>query len=529
MLLSLIPLNQWTNHAAWRSPQQIDNFIYIPFNKNYLDYIVLDGKKLKEQYSDKIKYIPGTEIAYLCSDIAAGDHLLTVEGLPEEDKNTAIFSCYAYGNWDRSKDGFAYGYPVGINYALNYKDTLLIAEEQSDCGNVTITAEAYSTDYPDPALLNVFPIELNNYELKIADNPTFTPGNSKKVVFTLSPSDLTKSADCSIKIKTKTGRTQLLHYEYKPEKIGLEPDEIDFGKVLPDTTICGKTFVIINVSDSKPLTVNAFRFLNEHKGYRINYASQQYPITLPFTLQPGERKIVEMCVDVPVNPQKNTTDSLVVELDCINSQIIFLNYTSTEPIAWIGDANWENIHVGALVSQEVQIKNEGDAELVLYRISWPDEDKDAFPKVKGLPCDSIGGAFNPPLRLGPYADTTFLVYYRPPNNGTHKTTAIFLANTTERKLNSVWTGTSYTGVAGDKQEWNSIITPNPATDYIEIAIDNHTLKDAVKVYDVLGVCIATHPLTPSREGVAIRLDVSGLAAGVYFVRVGSKIYKFVKM
>jgi hypothetical protein len=46
---------------------------------------------------------------------------------------------------------------------------------------------------------------------------------------------------------------------------------------------------------------------------------------------------------------------------------------------------------------------------------------------------------------------------------------------------------------------------------------------------VLGVCVATHPLTPSREGVAIRLDVSGLAAGVYFVRIGGKIYKFVKM
>jgi hypothetical protein len=100
-----------------------------------------------------------------------------------------------------------------------------------------------------------------------------------------------------------------------------------------------------------------------------------------------------------------------------------------------------------------------------------------------------------------------------------------------------------------------IISPNPATDYIEIAIDNHTLqgmggntgstgstggtggigdidrtlKDAVKVYDVLGICVATHPLAPSREGVAIRLDVSGLAAGVYFVLVGSKMYKFVKI
>jgi hypothetical protein len=51
----------------------------------------------------------------------------------------------------------------------------------------------------------------------------------------------------------------------------------------------------------------------------------------------------------------------------------------------------------------------------------------------------------------------------------------------------------------------------------------------VKVYDILGVCVLTHPLTPSREGESVRLDVSGLAAGVYFVSVGGRMYKFVKL
>jgi hypothetical protein len=51
----------------------------------------------------------------------------------------------------------------------------------------------------------------------------------------------------------------------------------------------------------------------------------------------------------------------------------------------------------------------------------------------------------------------------------------------------------------------------------------------VRVYDVLGVCVLTHPLAPSREGESVRLDVSGLAAGVYFVKIDNKMYKFVKM
>jgi hypothetical protein len=52
---------------------------------------------------------------------------------------------------------------------------------------------------------------------------------------------------------------------------------------------------------------------------------------------------------------------------------------------------------------------------------------------------------------------------------------------------------------------------------------------SVKVYDILGVCVLTHPLAPSREGESVRIDVSGFAKGVYFVRVGGKMYKFMKI
>ena len=76
------------------------------------------------------------------------------------------------------------------------------------------------------------------------------------------------------------------------------------------------------------------------------------------------------------------------------------------------------------------------------------------------------------------------------------------------------------------------IYPNPATDYIEISLDNHTMKgevENVKIYDVLGI---KHPVsfaaTPLSEG-NLRLDVSNLPAGVYFVRVGGQVLKFVKL
>jgi hypothetical protein len=82
----------------------------------------------------------------------------------------------------------------------------------------------------------------------------------------------------------------------------------------------------------------------------------------------------------------------------------------------------------------------------------------------------------------------------------------------------------------EEQVTSITISPNPAGDYIDVMLNG--VKEpvlSVKVYDVLGTCVRTHPLAPSQEGETIRIDVSGLAAGVYFVRVGGKMYKFVKL
>jgi photosystem II stability/assembly factor-like uncharacterized protein len=82
------------------------------------------------------------------------------------------------------------------------------------------------------------------------------------------------------------------------------------------------------------------------------------------------------------------------------------------------------------------------------------------------------------------------------------------------------------------------ITPNPATDYIDVILNGTQWSEesiegwrsqSIQVYNVLGNVVLT--LTPalSLKGEGVRIDVSGLAAGVYFVRVGGKMYKFVKM
>ena len=81
----------------------------------------------------------------------------------------------------------------------------------------------------------------------------------------------------------------------------------------------------------------------------------------------------------------------------------------------------------------------------------------------------------------------------------------------------------------------SNIYPNPSTDYITIETDNENNK--IEIYDMLGVKATsvvynTTPVnsvdTPASGG-QVRIDVSGLSSGIYFVKCGSKVMKFVKM
>jgi len=79
------------------------------------------------------------------------------------------------------------------------------------------------------------------------------------------------------------------------------------------------------------------------------------------------------------------------------------------------------------------------------------------------------------------------------------------------------------------------ISPIPASDFLEISYSDskHTLKNVVHsdiaIFNVFGVKIPFRLTSSIHQEGNLRLDVSGLPHGVYFVKVGEKVGKFVKM
>ncbi|MBE2189777.1 MAG: T9SS type A sorting domain-containing protein [Candidatus Kapabacteria bacterium] len=82
-----------------------------------------------------------------------------------------------------------------------------------------------------------------------------------------------------------------------------------------------------------------------------------------------------------------------------------------------------------------------------------------------------------------------------------------------------------------------MIHPNPAAEYIEINLEaikstfKHGLDEnqEIKIYNTMGECITT-PFFPSTStgNDNLRIDISYLSRGVYYIRVGSQSKMFVK-
>jgi hypothetical protein len=76
----------------------------------------------------------------------------------------------------------------------------------------------------------------------------------------------------------------------------------------------------------------------------------------------------------------------------------------------------------------------------------------------------------------------------------------------------------------------SMISPNPAADFIEINIGSKRFKpfvesEDVQIYNILGVEVGQSSLIDGNN----RINISQLPAGVYYIKIGSRVEKFVKM
>ena len=101
----------------------------------------------------------------------------------------------------------------------------------------------------------------------------------------------------------------------------------------------------------------------------------------------------------------------------------------------------------------------------------------------------------------------------------------------------LWRGEIISDIQDKVDNNQMLLSPNPAEDFIEITKPTEGLEptevssNAVRIFNVFGEMVSTSVCSAdtSAGGGQLRIDVTGLPSGVYFVRVGDKVGKFVKI
>lgn len=405
MMLVLTPREQWATYTTFYSPQGIDNFVMITFLTKYIDSIKFDGVSLRGFFGSRIQPVAGSEFSYAVGDVGAGDH--TIEALSPNAK----FTAYVYGNWDRSKDGFAYGYPTGINFALACDDSITLEATQV-CGRVEGVARAL----PDAAsCAQMLSVELNpqtsfNYQLELHPELDRT---AREMNFTLTPIDPTQPAHAEIIATTRSGKFITRTFDYEPEALTITPRQIDFGALAVGAA--SERSVTLTNTSSEPITIASITIKNGRAEFQITQTSKP----LPVTLAPNESIEVTIKATGIRESRAPITDALLVTLTCTPWEVPLRLQTGKACIA-ITDVTFPALPVGVESSAPIKcrITNTSAFAATIQGITYTGQN-DPYPGQRYFRDDF--GSLNPPFVLEGGQHVEFNVWFTPPDAGTPHT------------------------------------------------------------------------------------------------------------
>lgn len=427
MMLVLTPREQWATYTTFYSPQGIDNFVMITFLTKYVDSIKFDGMSLRGYFGSRIQPVAGSEFSYAIGEVGPGDH--TIESLSPNAK----FTAYVYGNWDRSKDGFAYGYPTGINFALACEDSITIQASQQ-CGIVEGVARALP---PNSDCARMLSVELNpevsfNYELELHPD---LDASLQEMNFTLRPINPTQQAHAEVIAMTRSGKFVSRTFDYIPEALSINPTQIDFSALTVGSS-AERTITLLN-SGTEPITVTEIRLKNSRTEFEIVSTSKP----LPVTLQPNEQLEITIKATAIQESRQAIQDAIIVTLSCTPYEIPLRLQTGKACIA-ITDVTFPAMPVGVESQQPIKcrITNTSAFSTTIHRIEYTGQ-TDPYPSQRYFRDDFA--SLNPPITLAAGESVEFNVWFTPPDVGKTHTLDVRVISDADDNCSdkiSLWSG-----------------------------------------------------------------------------------------
>lgn len=91
-----------------------------------------------------------------------------------------------------------------------------------------------------------------------------------------------------------------------------------------------------------------------------------------------------------------------------------------------------------------------------------------------------------------------------------------------------WVKEENTSIIENKNNYSIKLSPNPATDFIEISIieQANSQNSDIKIFNAYGECVKNLASSQFQNGEEARIDISQLPVGMYIIQIGSYTKKF---
>ncbi len=422
----------------------------------------------------------------------------------------------------------SYGYPLSVSTSdLSGTDGESPVLSKIQDGNGTVQASV--SDKPEDAAIrtNLATIELDmsateNYELAVT---RFEPGISQTTSYTLTVIDLSKAAHAVVIISDMAGNVTMDTAQYTPSGglISLR-SRVDFGKVQADGRT-QRSVRLINIG-STPATVDELSLKSGMQGFTI--VSPMGGVVI------GSKDSLDVVVEFTAS-LGGRTEGLVVYEDSVGIRdgsgiryVTGVRGQVVKPMIEVADHDFGSVPVGtesAMWQMEVQniSKIEGST-LIVFSKSGP-----SSPSTFGV----AGSLAEPLFVLEPGESRTLTIIARPAEEKEYRDTIFFSSNAMDAGsadticlLQVTGTKPASVGLTGAEMMIRGVeVLPTP------IDRDDATLwyslrrAGLVRVVLIDGVGREMRELSSIRYEEAgdrsLRLDLSGVAAGSYLVRIES--------
>ncbi|MBI5323730.1 MAG: T9SS type A sorting domain-containing protein [Ignavibacteriae bacterium] len=422
---------------------------------------------------------------------------------------------------------YLYGYSNEASYGYPASTALVNLEKNSDTLGPVLTYNVECNGSVVDATVEDMPANNNrsnlsvvcfhnhfsyNYDFKYID---FVPGERNKTNWSLDVIDASKDARAVITFGDRAGHDTTIVIDYFIRKPAFSQKSLDLGLIrVGNTEICG--IWLHNQSDSMTLNLNNVFLKCNDKGFELLNDNEE-ALSFPLIIPPLDSFKIK--VKFSGTHQGVFSDSIGISDDCNTWMLGYVRAEAGKPKISVSDYKFPDTELNYTSSGQILIRNEGNYNLVITGFQAPSDTAFSI-DIKEI-------STSKPLVIEPGQINTFEAMFLPAEEKDYFDSVVFISDAnadSDPIVSLTGKGIKKIGVNDNEIANNKLfVYHNPADNKLIIQQKN----DCNSNYEIINI-LGINVLIGELSGEFTTINTSQLPDGLYFLKIGNEVRKFVK-